>query len=144
MGAYIEDLMSTLYEDSYEETIHTAGAFRTALPTAFHTGATLYMARGRWLVNGGASVGLSRVAGNLGRKPSMYMSTEWRFGKGRVIPVRLGTQFGGSGAAIFGFETGMKTPVYGFNIGVAVTPKSDLIGNGSRFALYLSMLNLRI
>ncbi|MEM8487249.1 MAG: DUF5723 family protein [Bacteroidota bacterium] len=143
-GAYVEDYFSTLVEDAYEEVERTPGAFKTSLPTAFHAGGSWHALRGLFVVNAGTSLGLNSAAGNLSRKPSFHIGTEFHPGRRYSFPIRTGVRFGGDGALTAAFGFGIQTPVYDLSIGVAATPNTTLLGGGGRYMVGLSLVNFRI
>ncbi|MFK7845080.1 MAG: DUF5723 family protein [Rhodothermales bacterium] len=143
-GAYVEDYFSTLVEDAYDEVERTQGAFKTKLPTAFHAGGSWHALKGLFVVNAGTSVALNQAAGNLSRKPSFHLGTEFHPGRRYSFPIRTGIRFGGDGALTAAFGFGIQTPVYDLSIGVAATPKTSLLGGGGRYMVGLSLVNFRI
>ncbi len=143
-GAYVEDYFSELVEDSYDEVERTQGAFNTSLPTAFHAGGSWHALKGLFVINAGTSIGLNQAAGNLSRKPSFHLGTEFHPGRRFSFPIRTGIRFGGDGALTAAFGFGIQTPVYDLSIGVAATPNTTLMGGGGRYMVGLSLVNFRI
>lgn len=143
-GAYVEDYFSTLVEDAYDEVERTKGDFKTQLPTAFHAGGSWHALKGLFVVNAGTSVALNQAAGNLSRKPSFHLGTEFHPGRRFSFPIRTGIRFGGGGALTAAFGFGIQTPVYDLSIGVAATPKTSLLGGGGRYMIGVSLVNFRI
>ena len=143
-GAYIEDYFETLIDDAYDEVERTEGDFTTYMPAAFHAGGTWHAMKGLFVVNAGTSIGLNKAAGNLSRRPSLYLGGEFHPGRRFSFPIRTGVRVGGNGALTMGFGFGIQTPVYDFSIGLAGTPKSTLLGGGARYMVGVSALTFRI
>ncbi len=143
-GAYIEDYFETLLDDSYDEVDRKKGSFTTYLPAAFHAGGTWHAMKGLFVLNAGTSIGLTTSAGNLSRRPSLYLGGEYHPGRRFSFPIRTGIRIGGGGALTMGFGFGIQTPVYDFSVGLAGTPKSTLLGGGARYMVGVSALTFRI
>ncbi len=144
LGAYAEDVLTSLVEDTYETYERWPGAFTTSLPTVMHAGVSWHKMDGRLVLNGGSSMALNTEAGNMSRAPSLHAGLSFSPGRRYSIPLRTGVRVGGGGAMTFGFGFGILTPVYDINIGLAATPKSQLVGGGARYMLALSVMNIRI
>lgn len=143
-GAYVEDYFQTLVEDAYEDVERTKGSFTSYLPGAFHASGSYHALRGLFVVNAGTSIGLNQAAGNMTRKPSFHLGTEFHPGRRYSFPIRTGIRVGGGGAMTVGFGFGIQTPVYDLSIGVAASPKTDLLGGGGRYMFGVSLANFRI
>ncbi len=144
LGAYAEDVLTELVEDSYETYERWPGAFTTSLPTAMHAGVSWHRLGGRLVLNGGSSMALNTEAGNLSRTPSLHAGVSYSPWKRWSFPLRSGVRVGGGGAMTLGFGFGIMTPVYDINIGIAGTPRSDLVGGGGRYMFAVSVANIRI
>ena len=144
LGAYAEDVLTELVEGAYDTYERWPGAFTTSLPTAMHAGVSWHRMGGRLILNGGSSMALNTEAGNMSRVPSLHAGVSFSPGRRYSLPLRTGVRVGGGGAMTLGFGFGILTPVYDINIGLAATPRSDLVGGGARYMLAVSVANIRI
>ena len=143
-GAYVEDYFETLIDDTYDNVERQKGSFTSYTPAAFHAGGTWHAMKGLFVVNAGTTVGLNKSAGNLSRRPSLYVGGEFHPGRRFSFPIRTGVRVGGGGALTMGFGFGIQTPVYDFSLGLAGTPKSTFMGGGGRYMVGVSALTFRI
>ena len=141
---YAGDVLDSLASNAYDDVTKELGGFSTPLPTALHVGGMIKLVGGRMKVTGGSSVSLNNGPSNVSRAPSFYVGGEFRPGKALAFPLRAGVRVAGNGAATIGAGFGIETPVYDFNLGVAMTPFSDWLGAGGRYQVSLSLLNLRL
>ncbi len=142
-GEYLSSQIDSLARTAYEETVSVPGSFTTALPTRMHMGSTLRALRGKALLTAGGSVALNTAPGNVSRNPSMHVGAEYRLG-GRVfrLPVRAGAQIGGSGALTLAFGFGIHIGPYRMDLGVAATPSTTGGGQGGRYVVGASLMNI--
>jgi hypothetical protein len=142
-GEYLSNQVDSLARTAYEETITTTGSFKTPLPTRMHVGTSYQLLRGKAMVTGGGSVALNTAPGNVARNPSMHVGGEYRLG-GRVfrVPIRAGAQIGGSGALTLAFGFGIHIGPYRMDLGVAATPSTTGGGQGGRYVVGASLLNM--
>lgn len=138
LDRYARDVLDAQARAAYEEVQRTDGGFSTALPATLHLGGA--WTAGRATLTGGFSTGLTRTAGQRHQSPILYAGGEYRAGP---VPLRAGMQMAGAGALTLAFGLGVHTRTYDFDLGVAFTPQSDVLGSGARFHLGLSPLTLR-
>ena len=143
-GAYVEDYFNDLVNEAYDDVERTKGSFTSYTPAAFHASSSWHALKGLFVVTAGTSVGLNKAAGNLSRRPSFYLGSEFHPGRRFSFPIRTGIRVGGEGALTAGFGVGIQTPVYDFNIGLAGTPNTTLLGGGGRYMVGVSALTIRI
>ncbi|NND70754.1 MAG: hypothetical protein HKN43_04175 [Rhodothermales bacterium] len=140
---YAQDVLDSLARGAYEEVIRETGSFTSKLPTAFHIGGRISATR-KLMVVGGSSMSLNKEAGNVASQPSLHVGAEYLLGGAIGLPIRGGVHVGGSGAFAVAGGFGLRTPVYDFDIGFIVTPRTDIAGAGGRYAISLSLANIRI
>ena len=142
IGAYIESKLDSLAREAYGETRRYEGSFSRALPAAAHVGLRRAYGRRASLV-AGVSIPLNRAIGQASYGPRVHAGIEWRPGRGTRFPLRAGAQIGASGAVVLGFGFGVESRRIAFNLGAAVTPRSDVLGAGARYAAAISALEVR-
>ncbi|NNE35702.1 MAG: hypothetical protein HKN13_10720 [Rhodothermales bacterium] len=142
-GEYLSSQLDSLARTAYEETESVPGSFKTSLPTRLHVGSSWSMLRGKALLTAGGSVAANTVPGNVSRNPSMHVGAEYQIG-GRFfsMPVRGGVQIGGSGAMTLAFGFGVHIGPYRMDLGVAATPTTTTGGQGGRYIVGASLLNV--
>ena len=144
IGAYLENKIDSLARDAYEETVETRASFSRQLPAAANVGVSHRVLGVRGTLDVGASVPLNRAIGQASREPRLHVGLAYRLGDGSVrVPLRAGLQFGGSGAIALGFGFGVETGSYAFSLGLAGSPRSDILGGGGRYAVSVSALQFR-
>ncbi len=140
LGAYMADQLDSLARAAYEDVTITEEAFRSPLPAAFHIG-TAYRAGKQTAIGAALSVGLNDAAGNLSRKPIVTVGGRTRL---LVFPLFGGIRAGGDGALILYGGSGLRIGNFSWLISLSGTPKSALMGTGSRFSLMVSLVGVGI
>lgn len=142
-GDYLSSKVDSLARIAYEETTTVDGSFRTSLPTRIHVGSAWHFGKGKGLLSAGGSVAANTAPGNVSRNPSMHVGSEYKLGSARFnVPVRGGVQIGGSGAITLAFGFGVHLGPYRMDIGVAATPSTTSAGQGGRYLIGASLMNL--
>ena len=142
-GQYLESRLDSLARIAYEESTTEAGSFKAQLPTRIHAGASFRLLGGKATVSTGGSVAANTAPGNVSRNPSLHVGGEYRLG-GRAfnVPLRGGVQVGGSGALTLAFGFGIHAGPYRMELGVAATPTTTSVGQGGRYMVGASLVNL--
>lgn len=138
LDRYARDVLDEQARAAYEAVERTDGGFSTALPATLHLGAA--WTAGRTTLSGGLSTGLTSTAGEPHQPPVLYAGGEYRAGP---VPLRAGLRLAGAGAFTLALGFGIHTRSYDFDLGLAFTPQSDLLGSGARFHVGLAPLTLR-
>lgn len=136
---YAESVLDSLAHDAYDSVVRERGGFSTSLPSKLHLGGAWYA--GRATLSFGFTKPLNDAPGNLSLVPYYNAGMEYRLGP---FPLRAGVRYGGDGALMVAGGIGLRTRVYEFGIALSASPQSDLMGNGGRYALSVSMINIHI
>lgn len=142
-GAYVSHVIDSLAKDVYRTVERSDAHFTTSTAAALHASGTFYFANRLGALTAGTSVPMNRAAGNLTRRPSVYLGTEYRLGRRYGMPLRAGLRAGGAGAISTAAGIGFYTPFWEFAVSAAATPSSEAAGNGMRFGVGFSLLTLR-
>ncbi len=142
-GEYVAHVVDSLARDAYGTVEREDISFTTAAAAVFHSGGTVYFANRLGALSAGTSVPLNRAAGNLTRRPSAYVGTEYRLGRRYGIPLRAGVRIGGVSALSMAVGVGFHTPLWEFGLSAAATPSSEAAGGGMRLTVGASLLTFR-
>jgi hypothetical protein len=143
VGEYFVSTIDSLASGTYDRVDKNYGAFVTALPTAVHFGAAWVSPAGRLVVAGGTSTPIAPSAVQVATPPELHAGIEYTLG-GRVrVPVRAGLFVGGSSALTLGFGLGLHTPRYDIDVGLAASPRTDIMGAGGRYTAAVSAVTFR-
>ncbi|MDQ7039849.1 MAG: DUF5723 family protein [Rhodothermus sp.] len=138
LGAYLEHQLDSLARTAYENVQVQQQTVIMMLPTALHLGATYWLG-GPTRLHAALSMGLNRTATNGARVPQFVLGAETRWA---MLPLFGGMLAGGDGALMLYGGTGLQVRSWGLRIAAAGSPKSRLIGSGSRFMLMVSLTHL--
>ncbi len=139
-GEYLSDQLDSLARAAYEEVRITQTRFRSPLPAALHTGAAYSLGK-TTTIGLSISLGLNDAAGNLSRQPLVTLAGRTRV---LVFPLFAGIRGGGEGALTLFGGTGLRLGPFSLLLGAAGTPKSSLMGTGSRFGVMIALVGLNI
>jgi hypothetical protein len=143
LGEYFVSTVDSLASGTYDRVRKDYGAFVATLPTAVHFGAAWVSPDGRLVVAGGTSTPVTSSVVQVSMPPELHVGAEYSVG-GRVrVPVRAGVFVGGSSALTFGFGFGLHTPHYDVDLGLAASPRTDIVGSGGRYTAAVSAVTLR-
>lgn len=135
---YAEHQVDSLARAAYQDVQRDRSGFSSGLPAALNVDGT--WDRGRYTLNGGATVGLNSEAGAVSPSPAVYAGGEVRLG---LVPLRAGLRFGGNHALTLAGGLGLYISHYRFDIGASVTPSTSALGAGARYAIGLSLATVR-
>lgn len=135
---YAEHQVDSLAQAAYRDVKRDRSGFSSGLPTALHVNGT--WDRGRYTLNGGATVGLNSEAGAVSPSPAVYAGGEVRVG---MVPLRAGLRFGGPQAVTLAGGLGLHVSRYRFDVGASVTPSTSTLGSGARYAIGLSLATVQ-
>ena len=144
VGDYLLSSIDSLASLSYRDVERSRGSFSTALPTTLHLGAAWTPAGTRATVIGGTSAPLFASPVRPAAFPDVHVGAEYEPGGTVRFPLRAGLQLGGSSAMMLSFGFGVHSPRFDFDLGVAATPRSDLMGAGARYTAAVSAITVRI
>jgi len=140
LGAYVEHQLDSLARAAYENVRMQETSVITLLPAALHVGAT-YGVGGTTRLHAALSLALNRTGANGTRVPQLALGFESRWA---LLPLFGGMLAGGDGALMLYGGAGLQLWTWGLRIAAAGTPRSHLIGSGSRFMLMISLLRGRL
>ena len=143
LGEYFISTIDSIATGTYDQVAKTYGAFSATLPTTIHFGAAWVSENGRLVVAGGTSAPVTASVVHVAAPPELHAGLEFSPG-GRVrVPLRTGVFVGGSAALTVGFGFGIHSPRFDLDIGLAVSPRSDLVSRGGRYTAAVSAVTLR-
>lgn len=135
---YVKHEVDSLARAAYEDVERDRSTFTTGLPTALHVSGT--WSQGRYTLVSGATMGLNSEAGAVHSAPAVHAGGEAQFGP---VPLRMGVRFGGPHAVTVAGGLGLELSGYRFDVGASVTPSTNLLGRGARYAVGLSLATIR-
>ena len=138
LGAYIEHQLDSLARAAYEDVRVQEIGVTTMLPAVLHLGAT-YWVGGTTRLHAALSLGLNRTGTNGARVPQLVLGVETRW---LVLPLFGGVLTGGDGALMLYGGTGLQLHAWGVRLAAAGSPRSHLLGSGSRFMLMISLTHI--
>ncbi|MBT8401580.1 MAG: hypothetical protein KJO98_13970 [Rhodothermia bacterium] len=144
VGDFFLTTVDSLASQAYDDVEREYSAFTAPLPTTLHLGAALTTAGGRATLTGGASAPLFASPVRPSTLPDVHLGAQYALGGKVSVPLRAGVLLGGSSAITFSFGFGVHSPRFDFDIGLAATPRSDLMGAGARYAAAVSAITVRI
>ncbi|MDX1740213.1 MAG: DUF5723 family protein [Rhodothermales bacterium] len=143
IGEYFISTVDSLASGTYDQVDRKYGAFFSGLPTAIHFGAAWIAPGGRLVLAGGTSTPVTSSVVQVSTPPELHVGAEYSLGGTVRVPIRAGLFVGGSSALTLGFGFGLHTPRYDVDIGLAASPRTDIVGSGGRYTAAVSAVTLR-
>ncbi|NNE34394.1 MAG: hypothetical protein HKN13_04115 [Rhodothermales bacterium] len=144
VAEYFISTVDSLASEAYKEVDREYTSFTTALPTTLHLGAAWRSANGRALLTGGTSAPIFASPVRPSTLPDVHVGAEYSIGGTVRVPVRAGILVGGSSAMTFSLGLGLHSPRFDLDLGVAATPRSDVMGAGARYMAAVSAITIRL
>ncbi len=144
VGDYFITTVDSLASQAYDDVDREYNPFTAVLPATLHLGAAWMSAGGRATLTGGASAPLFASPVRPSTLPDVHLGAQYAVGGKVRVPLRAGVLLGGSSAITFSFGFGVHSPRFDFDIGLAATPLTDLMGAGARYAAAVSAITVRI
>jgi hypothetical protein len=144
LGEYFTSTIDSLASGTYDQVERAYAPFTAALPTAIHFGAAWIAPGGRLTLTGGTSAPISSSVVQVASPPELHVGVEYSLGGSVRVPLRTGLFVGGSSALTLGIGIGIHTSHYDFDIGIAASPRTDIIGAGGRYTGGVSALTIRL
>jgi len=139
LGAYVNGELVGPIDSAYTEVERRRTGFATALPGVVHVGAD-WRPRGPLLsVNGGVSMAINDVPGNITQVPAAHVGTALRLGDAYALVPRTGVRVGGITALVLAGGLGIRTPHASMDLGLSGTPYTDALGRGGRYTLGVTL-----
>ncbi len=138
LSSYISAAFDSLARTAYGKVNKKKQPFITVLPAALHLGIA-YTRSSSTALGLALSMGLNNATGNLSRIPLFTFSGQTRF---LLFPLFAGLQIGGGSALNLYAGTGLQMGPLSLRVALSGTPRSRLLGVGSRFGLMSTVLRM--